>query len=185
MNRKQESANHFERSGKFLSFALMFVFLAAGSPAQEQTFVVPTIITNHYDTSEPESHGVITVQRSKETVTVDVRDLSAGQEYEVVLLNESNGHRNSLGTFKTDTRGSASKKFSAGKLLKEFNALLIVRGDDVIQYAQLHEAHHGCICRHSGGTIVTRRLDQDCYECPCGVKYEICCGGPKNHENSH
>lgn len=163
----------------------MFVLTSIASYAQEQAFVVPAIITNHYDTSEPESHGVITVLRLKEVVTVAVRDLSALQEYEVVLLSELNGQRRSLGTFKTDARGSATKDFSAERLLKEFNALLILRGDDVIQYAQLQEAHHGCICRHSGGTIVTRRLDQDCYECPCGVKYEICCGGPKTHGNSH
>jgi len=159
--------------------SLFFMLTASELPAQEQSFAVPAIITNHYDTSEPESHGVITIQREKEKISIAVRDLSSNQDYEVALLNESDGRRSLLGAFTTDSKGGAVKEFSARNLLQAFNALLILRGDDVIQYAQLQEAHHGCICRHSGGTIVTRRLDQECYECPCGVKYEICCGGPK------
>ena len=161
--------------------SLFFALAAFELPAQEPSIVVPAIITNHYDTSEPESHGVITIQREKEMISIAVRDLSSNQDYEVALLNESDGRRRLLGVFTTDSKGAAVKEFIARNLLQAFNALLILRGDDVIQYAQLQEAHHGCICRHSGGSIVTRRMDQECYECPCGVKYEICCGGPKKH----
>lgn len=144
-----------------------------------QTYLVPTVITNHYDKSQVESHGVVTVIFGEELVKVGVRELAKTTNYDVVLLDESSGDRFKIGSFKTDGRGGASGEYPAKGKLESFNALLIMDGEDVVQYAQLQESHHGCICRHSGGTIVTRKLDQECFECPCGVKYEICCGGPK------
>jgi len=159
--------------------SLVFFLVVAPISLIAQQLVVPTIITNHYGNSEPESHGDVQIEKERESITVSVRDLSRNQEYQVVLLNEMTGDRKPIGMFKTGGKGDASAEFSANGLLETFNAMLIMNEDDVIQYAQLQDAHHGCICRHSGGSIVTRRLDQDCYECPCGVKYEICCGGPK------
>ncbi|MGH2566858.1 MAG: hypothetical protein ACRDGA_00840 [Bacteroidota bacterium] len=165
-----------------IAFSLVVALIAATLPAVSQTsktYVVPTVITNHYDKSEPESHGVVTVLSAEEKLKVEVRDLARNTEYAVTLLEESSGKRTALGKFKTDARGSASTEYPAKGLLKTFNALLVLNGEDVIQYAQLHEATHGCICKHSGGTIVTRKMNQECYECPCGVKYEVCCGMKK------
>lgn len=158
---------------------ILFCLIAVPTLLLSQQLVFPTIITNHYGSSEPESHGLVKVE--KETITVSVRDLSKNHEYQVVLLNEISGERKQIGMFTTGGKGEASSGFDATGLLKSFNALLVMNEEDVIQYAQLQDSHHGCICRHSGGTIVTRNLDQECYECPCGVKYEICCGGPKKH----
>ena len=147
------------------------------STSQAQVF--PTIITNHYDKSQVKSHGVVTVSQKDEVVKIGVRELAKGTQYDVVLLDESSGERSKIGSFTTDGRGGSLSEYNAKGKLKPFNAILIMDGEDVVQYAQLQGAHHGCICKHSGGTIVTRKLDQECFECPCGVKYEICCGGPK------
>ena len=164
------------RLRNFCVIVSLFLVTAFASFAQTgKTYIVPTVITNHYDKSEPESHGVVTVTPD-EKLKVEVRDLAKNTAYNVSLLEESSGKRNSLGTFTTDRRGYALKEFAAKGLLKTFNALLILHDEDVIQYAQLREVSHGCICKHSGGAIVTTKMDQDCYECPCGVKYEICCG---------
>ena len=163
-------------------FPILFglvVAVSSGFAQTGKTYVVPTVVTNHYDKSEPESHGVVTVMTAEEKLKVEVRDLAKDTEYAVSLLDERSGKRNSLGSYKTDGRGYASKEFAVKGMLKSFNALLVVHGDDVIQYAQLQETPHGCICKHSGGTIVTKRTDQECYECPCGVKYEVCCGMKK------
>lgn len=158
----------------------LLVGMSSSSSAQlSKTYVVPSVITNHYDKSEPKSHGVVTVMAGEEKVKVEVRDLAKNTEYDVALLNEATGKRERLGKFKTDSRGFASTEYSARGLLNTQNALLVLNGEDVTQYAQLHEATHGCICKHSGGTIVTRKVDQECYECPCGVKYEVCCGMKK------
>lgn len=163
-----------------LTFLFISLFGLFAAQAQEtKSIVVPAIITNHYGGSEVESHGVITMLPDDNRLIVAVRDLTKGREYLVVLLDEMTGNRSRIGSFKADAKGAARTEFDAKGLLKTFNALLIMFEDDVIQYAQLQAAHHGCICKHSGGSIVTRRLDQDCYECPCGVKYEICCGGLK------
>ena len=142
-------------------------------------FTVPAVITNHYDKSQIKSHGVVTVIPDEEVIKVSVRELGKATEYDVVLLDESSGERSKIGSFKTDNKGGASGDYSAKGKFKSFNALLVMDGEDVVQYAQLQGSHHGCICKHSGGTIVTRKLDQECFECPCGVKYEICCGGVK------
>ncbi len=150
-----------------------------GQIAKPNSLVIPAVITNHYDKRQIKSHGIVRVMADEERVRVDVRDAAKNSEYDIVLLNEASGDRKKVGSFKTDAKGSASGEFSAKDLLKSHNALLVMDGQDVVQYAQLHETHHGCICKHSGGTIVTRRLDQECFECPCGVKYEICCGGAK------
>ncbi len=153
--------------------------LVVGQTTKPNSLVIPAVITNHYDKSQIKSHGVVRVMPDEERVRVDVRDAAKNSEYEIVLLNEASGDRKKVGSFKTDGKGSASGEFSAKDLLKTHNALLVMDGEDVVQYAQLQETHHGCICKHSGGTVVTRKLDQECFECPCGVKYEICCGGPK------
>ena len=158
---------------------ILFCILLAPVLLLSQQLVFPTIITNHYDSSEPESHGVVTVD--KEWINLSVRDLSKNKEYQVILLNEMTGERKLIGSIETGGKGDAKAEFDATGLLNSFNALLVMNDEDVIQYAQLQDSHHGCICRHSGGTIVTQRLEQECYECPCGVKYEICCGGPKKH----
>lgn len=160
---------------------VVLVFLAASTVDAQtgKSYSVPTVVTAHYGKSEPESHGVVTVMADEGIVKVAVKDLGKNNEYEVVLLNEATGERTAIGKLKTDGKGAATLEHNAKNLLKTHNALLVVAGDDVLQYAQLHESSHGCICRHSGGTIVTRRLDQECYECPCGVNYEICCGGKK------
>ncbi len=161
---------------------VLLAFAGAWTFAQpSRSVAIPTIITNHYGESEIKSHGLITVEPDAEKIVVAVRDLTKGREYRVVLLNEMTGARSPIGTFKAEAKGGAKTEFNAKGLLKEYNALLIMYDEDVIQYAQLQESHHGCICKHSGGTIVTRRLDQECYECPCGVKYEICCGGTKKN----
>jgi len=153
--------------------------IAVSQESAGGTSVVPTIITNHYDKSQVKSHGVVTVLSAEEMLKIGVRDLAKNTEYTVVLLDEASGDRSKIGSFKTDARGAAAGDYSAKGKFKAHNALLIMDGEDVVQYAQLQSAHHGCICKHSGGTIVTRKLDQECFECPCGVKYEICCGGPK------
>lgn len=159
---------------------VLLVSVVFSAHAQKaQTYVVPTVVTAHYTLSEPNSHGVVSVAFAEEEVTVAVRDLAKGAEYDVVLLDESSGHRAKLGTLKTDGKGGGTMEYTAKGLLKAHNALLILKDDDVLQYAQLQESSHGCICRHSGGSIVTQRLDQLCYECPCGVNYEICCGAKK------
>jgi hypothetical protein len=141
--------------------------------------VVPTVITNHYDKSEIESHGVVTVTEAEKKIKVEVKDLRKNAGYDVVLLDEATGKRSKVGTLKTDAKGFSSAEFSIKDLFPAHNALLLMNGDDVVQYAQLLDSHHGCICKHSGGSIVTRNLDQECFECPCGVKYEICCGGKR------
>jgi len=111
----------------------LFLVTAFASFAQTgKTYVVPTVITNHYDKSEPESHGVVTVAPD-EKLKVEVRDLAKNTAYNVSLLEESSGKRNSLGTFTTDRRGYALKEFAAKGLLKTFNALLILHDEDVIQ----------------------------------------------------
>ena len=162
---------------------LVTVLLIISAPVlvsrAQGTRVVPTVITNHYDKSEIESHGVVAVTQGEEKIKVEVKDLRKNAGYEVVLLDEATGKRSKVGTLKTDAKGFSSTEFSVKGLLPSYNALLLMNGDDVVQYAQLLESHHGCICKHSGGSIVTRNLDQECYECPCGVKYEICCGGRK------
>ncbi|MCI0707882.1 MAG: hypothetical protein L0Y80_10600 [Ignavibacteriae bacterium] len=163
------------REHRLLIAALFLCIVSSSSLAQtSKTFVVPTVVTAHYDASEPESHGVITVS-SDEKLKVEVRDLARNAEYTVSLLDERTGKRNDLGALTTDRRGYALKEFSVAGMLNTFNAVLILSGEDVIQYAQLREVSHGCICKHSGGSIVTTKLDQECYECPCGVKYEVCC----------
>lgn len=166
---------------RFLLVVIAFstVLVGADQEMNAQSMVVPTVITNHYDKSQVKSHGVVTVAQNEEMIKVGVRDLAKATAYDVVLLNESSGERSKIGAFTTDSKGGAFGEYSAKEKLRSFNALLIMDGEDVVQYAQLQESHHGCICKHSGGTIVTRRLDQECFECPCGVKYEICCGGPK------
>lgn len=153
------------------------VFLSSLSFAQNGTRVVPTVVTNHYGTSEHKSHGVVHVMGKEEKVKVEVKDLRKNSSYDVVVLSEMSGKRMKIGSLTTNRLGYASTEFSMKGYLGTYNALLVMNGDDVIQYAQLHEATHGCICKHSGASIVTRKLDQDCYECPCGVKFEICCGG--------
>ncbi len=164
-------------------FALVFTFLVfhvdQSFAQNEESRVIPTVVTNHYDESEPLSHGVVHLMSKKQKVRVEVMDLKKNASYDVVVLNEESGERKELGKAKTDKRGYASTEFSIAGVPEGYNALLVVNGEDVIQYAQLHEATHGCICKHSGGTIVTRKLDQECYECPCRVNYEICCGGRK------
>lgn len=162
-----------------LAAILLVHSLVAGQSAAPKALVIPAVITNHYDKSQVKSHGVVRVLPDQEKVHVSVRDVAKNSEYDIVLLNETSGDRKKVGSFKTDAKGGASGEFFAKDLLKTHNALLVMDGADVVQYAQLQESHHGCICKHSGGTIVTRRLDQECFECPCGVKYEICCGGPK------
>ncbi|HEY4613788.1 MAG TPA: hypothetical protein VII11_12450 [Bacteroidota bacterium] len=162
-----------------LILIVLSVAVSSGVAQMSKTYVVPTVVTNHYDKSEPESHGVVTVMRAEEKIKVEVRDLAKNTDYTVSMLDENSGKRNSLGSFKTDGRGYSLKEFTVKGMLKTFNALLVVRGDDVIQYAQLNESSHGCICKHSGGTIITKKMDQECYECPCGVKYEVCCGMKK------
>lgn len=158
--------------------AVLLVFSVLSAQVQkDKSYIVPTVVTAHYTNSEPESHGVVWVSSGEEKVTVTVQDLARGSGYDVVLLDESTGHRTKLGTFKTGRKGDASEEYIAKGLLQTHNALLILKGDDIIQYAQLQESSEGCICRHSGGSIVTQRLDQICYECPCGVNYEVCCGG--------
>lgn len=147
---------------------------------QTGTQVVPTVITNHYGKSEPLSHGVVHVMNKEKKVRVEVKDLAKDATYDVVLLNEANGNRMKIGSLKTNRRGFAATEVDAKAFLETYNALLVMNGEDVIQYAQLQEATHGCICKHSGGSIVTRKLDQECFECPCGVNYEICCGGKKH-----
>jgi hypothetical protein len=137
------------------------------------------VVTAHYDKSEPPSHGVVHIRSTEKKIKVEVKDLRKNSTYDVVLLNESNGKRVRVGSLAVDRRGFASAEFDITQYFDTYNALLIASGEDVIQYAQLHESHHGCICKHSGGSIVTRRLDQECYECPCGVNYEICCGMKK------
>lgn len=161
-----------------MAVLLIIVVLTIDLKAQSPK-VVPAVITNHYDKSEIESHGVVTVREKEETVRVEVKDLRKEADYDVVLLNEATGKRSKIGSLKTDSKGFASTDFSVKGLFPSHNALLLMNGEDVIQYAQLLDSHHGCICKHSGGSIVTRNLDQECYECPCGVKYEICCGGKK------
>ncbi|MBI3005228.1 MAG: hypothetical protein HYY49_07385 [Ignavibacteriales bacterium] len=158
---------------QMLIMAALFVSIFAtlfGQESKNSAFTVPTVITNHYDKSQIKSHGVVTVFPAEEVVRIGVRDLAKNTAYDVVLLDESSGDRSKIGSFKTDGKGGASGDYSAKGKLKSFNALLIVDGEDVVQYAQLQGSHHGCICKHSGGTIVTRKLDQECFECPCGVK---------------
>ncbi len=160
-----------------LLFSVLVVCCTSSAQTSaEKSYFVPTVVTAHYTNSEPESHGVVEVRIPEERVGVAVVGLGRKAEYTVVLLDESTGNRAKLGTFATGRKGQASAEYDAKGLLETHNALLILKGDDVVQYAQLQEATHGCICRHSGGTIVTQRLDQLCYECPCGVNYEICCG---------
>ncbi len=159
-------------------FALIF-FSPAESDSKKETKVIPTVVTNHYDESEPNSHGVVHTMTAEKKVRVEVMDLRKNATYDVVLLNEESGERVKLGILKTDKRGYSSTEFSTGEVPAGYNALLVMNDEDVIQYAQLEEATHGCICKHSGGSIVTRKLDQECYECPCRVNYEICCGGKK------
>ncbi|MFQ5799266.1 MAG: hypothetical protein ACE5H0_11355 [Bacteroidota bacterium] len=167
------------QSTPMLTFVLI-VFIAVSAHAQKgRTFVVPTVVTAHYTHSEPESHGVVSVRFGEQKVVVAVQDLARKAEYDVLLLDESIGQREKIGILNTDRKGSAVMEYLTKDLLETHNALLIVKGEDVIQYAQLQESSLGCICRHSGGSIVTQRLDQLCYECPCGVNYEICCGGKK------
>lgn len=165
--------------GACLFLPLFFSFQHSAAQMAEN-LVVPTVVTNHYDKSEPLSHGVVQVMRKAKKVKVEVKDLAANAAYAVVLLNERTGERVDVGLFQTDKRGFSSKEFDVKEYLENYNALLVMNDEDVIQYAQLHNATHGCICKHSGGSIVTRRLDQECYECPCGVYYEICCGGKKH-----
>ncbi len=141
--------------------------------------VVPAVITNHYDKSEIESHGIVTVTEAERKIKIEVKDLRKNSSYDVVLLNEGTGKRSKVGILTTDGQGFSSTEFSVKDLFPSHNAMLLMNGDDVVQYAQLLDSHHGCICKHSGGSIVTRNLDQECFECPCGVKYEICCGGKK------
>lgn len=75
----------------------------------------------------------------EERVRVDVRDAAKNSEYEIVLLDEASGDRKKVGSFRTDVKGSASGEFSAKDLLKSHNALLVMDGEDVVQYAQLQE----------------------------------------------
>ena len=81
-----------------LLLVLPLLLISSQAVAQrESNRVVPTVITNHYDKSEPSSHGVAHVLNKEQRIKVEVKDLAKNANYDVALLDETSGKRVNVG----------------------------------------------------------------------------------------